>query len=750
MSERDIFIGAMQRDSPGERGAYLEDACGADAALRRRVEGLLEVYDRAGSFLEEPADPPTGTGANTRPGPEVRAAAPGPEAGVLIADRYKLLAVIGEGGMGTVWLGEQTEPVRRKVALKVIKPGMDSRQVVARFEAERQALALMDHPNIAKVLDGGATADGRPYFVMDLVKGVPITQFCDENRLSPRERLLLFADVCGAVQHAHQKGVIHRDIKPSNVLVAPYDGKPVVKVIDFGVSKAVGQPLTEKTLFTGLGAVVGTPEYMSPEHAELNNADVDTRSDVYSLGVLLYELLTGTTPLTRTRVKEVGLLEILRVIREEEPPKPSTRLSTTEGLPAIAANRGLEPKKLGGVVRGELDWIVMKCLEKDRARRYETASAFAVDVQRYLSDEPVQACPPSGWYRFRKFARRNRRAVAGLALLGAVLLAAVVGLTISNRMIERERAQTEAANKRLNANLWLATGTLGEVYLKVGEWAPRDPQRRKEHHELLEKLLGFYEQLAAQYGDDPQVRVNLAYYHLRFGNLLVTGGDRAKATGHYRRALDIQTRVVADGPGVAAHQDRLAFAHFHLADLLTLLGQTGEAAEHYDRGFGIVERQVSESSREYGGRGLVVAAYYRCLAWNLVTCPDPRFRDPTRAVAAGHKAAELEPQGARSWTAVGIAHYRAGDWPAAQAALDKAVLRTGGDSTDWLFLAMTHWQRGEKEQARRWYDRTIQVAPGGPPDFPLRYDGFRAEAAALFGIDREAKTQDGTEAPPKP
>src|SRR5207237_410274 len=307
---------------------------------------------------------------------------------------YKRLELIGDGGMGTVWMAQQTAPVKRLIALKLIKAGMDSKQVLARFEAERQALALMDHANIARVLDAGTTSAGRPYFVMDLVKGIPITTYGDEHRLTLRQRLELFIPVCQAVQHAHHKGIVHRDLKPSNVLVALYDGRPVPKVIDFGVAKAAGPKLTERTLFTEFGHVVGTLEYMSPEQSELNQLDIDTRSDVYSLGVLLYELLTGTTPLDRGRLREAGMLEVLRRIREEEPPTPSTRLSTTAELPAIAANCGLEPRKLSGLVRGELDWIVMKCLEKERGRRYETANALALDVQRYLADEPVAAGPP--------------------------------------------------------------------------------------------------------------------------------------------------------------------------------------------------------------------------------------------------------------------------------------------------------------------------------------------------------------------
>jgi hypothetical protein len=363
--------------------------------------------------------------------------------GTLIG-RYKLLEPIGEGGHGTVFMAEQTSPVQRKVALKIIKAGMDTRQVIARFEAERQALALMDHPNIAKVFDAGMTDTGRPYFVMELVKGMPITKYCDAHHIEPRQRLELFMQVCQAVQHAHQKGIIHRDLKPSNVLVAQYDGKPVPKVIDFGVAKATGQSLTDLTMFTGFGDVIGTLEYMSPEQAEVNQLDVDTRSDIYSLGVLLYELLTGSTPLEHKRVLKAGLLEMLRVVREEEPQRPSTRLTTTAELPSIAANRGLEPKKLSGLVHGELDWIVMKALEKDRSRRYETANGFASDVQRYLSDEAVHACPPSASYRLRKFTRRHHVPIAVAAVFLCFLAAGTVVSTYQAIRIRAEQANTLA------------------------------------------------------------------------------------------------------------------------------------------------------------------------------------------------------------------------------------------------------------------------------------------------------------------
>jgi predicted outer membrane repeat protein len=449
---RSIFLAAVER-APGEWATLLDEACGTDADLRARVEQLLHAHQAMGSIHAGAAGAAAGTTDEPR----------GEDPGTIIGP-YKLIEQIGEGGMGTVYMAQQTEPVKRLVALKLIKPGMDSHQVIARFEAERQALALMDHPHIARVFDGGTTngepgggSPGRPYFVMELVKGVPITRYCDEQRLTPRERLELFIPVCQAIQHAHQKGIIHRDVKPSNVLVAMYDGKPVPKVIDFGVAKATGQQLTEHTLVTGFGTVVGTLEYMSPEQAELNQLDIDTRSDVYSLGVLLYELLTGTTPLERKRLKQGAMLEMLRLIREEEPPRPSTRLAESKDtLASISAQRHMEPAKLTNLVRGELDWIVMKALEKDRNRRYETASAFAADVQRYLHDEAVLACPPSAWYRCRKFARRHKAGLRIAAAAALVLLLAVGGVSwalwdqamrrteLSERMAETEQTVNAA------------------------------------------------------------------------------------------------------------------------------------------------------------------------------------------------------------------------------------------------------------------------------------------------------------------
>jgi len=481
--EEEIFDTAREL-AADERAAYLAEKCGQDPDLRQRIEGMLEADAAAGEFFKtHDAPSPTVNLADASLSPSIE------KAGDRIG-RYKLLQQIGEGGCGVVYMAEQEEPVRRRVALKVIKLGMDTKQVIARFEAERQALALMDHPNIAKVFDAGATKTGRPYFVMELVRGIKITEFCDENKLSTADRLKLFIQVCQAIQHAHQKGVIHRDIKPSNILVTVIDGVPVPRVIDFGIAKATNnQPLTDKTVFTAFEQFIGTPAYMSPEQAELSGVDIDTRTDIYSLGVVLYELLTGSPPFDQKELLAAGLDEMRRIIRETEPPRPSNRLSTmaAAALTSTAHHRHTEPPRLVHQVRGDLDWIVMKALEKDRSRRYETANGFALDVQRYLANEPVTACPPSTVYWLRKFVKRHKGGVAVAALVMFFLVLA--GWAIRERSARQSRVTGQVelvlaeVDQLLREQKWaealLAARRAGAV-VAGGEAAAATEQRVRE------------------------------------------------------------------------------------------------------------------------------------------------------------------------------------------------------------------------------------------------------------------------------
>jgi tetratricopeptide (TPR) repeat protein len=566
MTEERLFELAVQA-SPAERAALLDRECAGNPELRARVEALLAADAQSDVTIDSPVNQ-TASFAES-----------GGETGAVIAGRYTLVESIGEGGMGEVWVAKQSEPVKRKVALKLIKAGMDSKAVLQRFEQERQALALMDHPNIAKVLDGGLTAERRPFFVMELVIGLPLTKFCDEAKLGVRERLELFVPICQAVQHAHQKGIIHRDLKPSNVLVTIVDGRGVPKIIDFGVAKATSGRLTDESLSTQFGAVVGTLEYMSPEQAGFSGEDIDTRADIYSLGVILYELLTGLRPLDAKRLRQAAMTEMIRIIKEEE---PSTRISTDDSAPSLAALRHTEPKKLAALLRGELDWVVMKCLEKQRDRRYDTANGLARDIQRYLADEVVEARPPSAGYRLRKFARKRRAALASAAAIASLL---VVGLSASlwqmNRAIAAER-DAEEKRKAAVAEADLANGV--KTFLQKDVLQLADPATQQQEGAALkydadvrlrDVVLRAAERIEGKFTDRPLVEADIRH---TLGYTLLGMGRADLAAEQMKRALELRRRHLGpDDPDTLKCMVLLGRTYFNLGrhpDAVKLIEET--------------------------------------------------------------------------------------------------------------------------------------------------------------------------------
>jgi tetratricopeptide (TPR) repeat protein len=630
---------------PAGRSAYLDRVCGADGGLRQRVDGLLQAMD-----------PP---GAAEAPGPtqSVRSGPPAEESPGDRIGRYKLLQEIGEGGCGTVYLAEQEEPVRRRVALKVIKLGMDTKEVIARFEAERQALAIMDHPNIARILDAGSTEAGRPFFVMELVRGVRVTDFCDQNSLSVVERLGLFLQICQAVQHAHQKGIIHRDIKPSNILVTLNDGVAVPKVIDFGISKAMEGRLTDSTVFTVLQQFIGTPAYMSPEQAELSGIDIDTRSDIYSLGVLLYELLAGRPPFDPRALAQAGLDEMRRIIREVEPPTPSRYLSALSGgeLAAVARMHGTDPGRLIALVRGDLDWIVMRCLEKNRTRRYETPAALAADITRHLGHEAVLARPPSRAYRVGRFARRNRLALGAAAALALALVAGsvisalqAVRATRAERLASLERGKADDERARVEDLLTFMLGDLRaqlervgrlDVLEAVGDKAMAyfaalspgdlDDTTLTRHAEALTQIgetrmaQGHYAEAGAAFKEAYGRACVLAARHPRNGDMLFERGQAEYWIGyvHYKRgesaaAKEWLTRyyetckeLVSLDPSRPAWQGELAYGLHNLAVVLEELGEWEPARSDALAELAVLEKMIASDPGNLDLQGRLADAH---------------------------------------------------------------------------------------------------------------------------------------------
>ncbi len=633
--------------------------------------------------------------------------------------------------MGLVYMAEQDQPVRRSVALKIIKLGMDTRQVVARFEAERQALAMMNHPHIAKVFDAGVTDSGRPYFVMELVRGIPITEYCDKNFLPTRQRLDLFILVCQAVQHAHQKGVIHRDLKPSNILVTLNDGVPWPMIIDFGIAKATHHRLTEKTLFTDFAQMIGTPAYMSPEQAEMSKLDVDTRTDIYALGVLLYELLTGTTPFRTKELLSLGYRAMQRTIAEREPPRLSARLSTmaNEERTVVAKNRSVDGSALAKLFRGDLDWIAMKCLEKDRTRRYETANGLASDIQRFLADEPVVACPPSAGYRLRKFIRRNKGPVLASGFVLLTLVVGIIGTTLGlieadrqRLVVERQRNELAERNRALQAaheNEHLLSGEVWKVALSPDnerarqaiesvtsetaiEQLTRQKELRPEQKDFLDKMIQYYAESAQEEAATEEERTRQARAYHRMGRLNQILGRSKDSENAYRRAVSLFQQLAADFPTRPEFRQELASSHNVLGVLLLATGRPTEAESAYIEALAILKQLAADFPNRPEFRQ-ALAGFHQNLG-NLLHV--------TRRLAEA-ESAQAE--------ALAIRKQLAADFPAAP--ILRRALALSHNSLGWLFQDTKRLEKAESA-----FRDAVTLQKQAVADFPNQPE-FRLELA---------------------